>query len=191
MAAIGSVVVPPLNSDREAAYDIIVLVSKATYLYTIPSFSAISLKLRHMSVRTEDESGVNLYDVFFHEFPGCSSLEVTHPVVIRVTNGCIVKVKQATMTIQYVYDVKITVFVLSGYSWRSSRGDYMNYNSLKLLSEHEVFVAYAWHWMQSDCSEEDSNSESDHSSLSSPTENDLDFDAGFTTHTNVWAQPKT
>ena len=83
---------PPLNSYREAAYDMVVLEAKSLYLYTIPSFCAITLKLKHMYVRAEDETGVNFYDVFFHDFPGCSSLDVAHPRVARVTNGCIVKV---------------------------------------------------------------------------------------------------
>lgn len=84
------VVVPPLNSHREeeAAYDMVVLEAKTSYLYTIPSFYVICLKLRYIYARAEDESGVNFYDVFFHEFPGCSSLQMSHPAVVRVTNGC-------------------------------------------------------------------------------------------------------
>ena len=83
---------PPLNREEEAAYDMVVLETKSVYSYTIPSFYAICLKLRHVYARAEDQSGVNFYDVFFHEFPGSSSLHVTHPAVVRVTNGCIVEV---------------------------------------------------------------------------------------------------
>ena len=87
-----SAAVPPLNSNREAAYDMVVLEVKSLYSYTIPSFYAITLKLLHMHVRPEDESGVNFYNVFFHEFLGCLGLQVTHPTVMCVTNGCILKV---------------------------------------------------------------------------------------------------
>lgn len=81
---------PPLNSSKAGAYDMIVLEAKARYLYSIPSFSA---KLRHIYVRIEDEStGMNFYDMFFHEYPGCSILEVTHLRVMWVTNRCIVEV---------------------------------------------------------------------------------------------------
>ena len=71
--ASGHDAVPPLNRRREeeAAYDMVVLEAKSLYSYTIPTFYAIGLKLRHVHVRTEDELGINFYDVFFHEFPGC------------------------------------------------------------------------------------------------------------------------
>lgn len=91
--ALESAVVPPLKNDRDATYDMIVLEVKSLHSYTIPSFYSITLKLRHIRVRCEDRLGVHYYDVFFHEFSGCSSLQVTHPAVVCVTNGCIVKVK--------------------------------------------------------------------------------------------------
>ena len=88
-----NVVVPPLNRAREteANYDLLVLEAKALYSYTIPSFYAIELQLRHVYIRTEDETGVNYY-VFFHEFPGCSNLQLPHPTVVSISNGCIVEV---------------------------------------------------------------------------------------------------
>ena len=96
--ALGNVVLPHLNSQREEAeYDMLVLESKALYSYRIPSFYAISLKLRHIYGRAEDESGVNFYDVFFHEFPGCSNLARSHPSIVGITNGCIVEVCSTTL----------------------------------------------------------------------------------------------
>ena len=91
MAKKSSTAAPHLNSYRDAAYDMVVLEAKSLYLYTIPTFCTITLKLKHMYMRTEDETGVNFYDVF-HYFPGCSSLDVAHPRVTCVINGCIVKV---------------------------------------------------------------------------------------------------
>ena len=57
---------------------------------------------------------------------------------------------------------------------------------MKLLSDHEVFVAYAWHWKQND--DDDIEDESCSRSMtpsppSSPSESELDFNAGFTTDT--------
>ena len=78
--------------EDDSPYDMIVLEAKSSYSYTIPSFYSVCLKLRHVYVRAEEPSGVNLYDVFFHEFPGCSSLQVSQPFVVRITNGCIVEV---------------------------------------------------------------------------------------------------
>lgn len=65
----------------------------------------------------------------------------------------------------------------------------LNYEDLKLLPNSDVFVAYAWHWKQSDDSsgEESMDSESVHSSISRTppplSEDELDFNTGFTTHT--------
>ena len=67
----------------------IVLEAKFSYSYTIPSFY---LKLRHVYARAKDNLGVHFYDVFFHEYPGCLSLQVPYPFVVRITNGCIVEV---------------------------------------------------------------------------------------------------
>ena len=60
----------------------------------------------------------------------------------------------------------------------------LDYSSINLLSDHEVFVAYAWHWKQYDDDDLEDESRSTTPSLpSSPSESELDFDAGFTTHT--------
>lgn len=92
--ATSHVVEPPLNRHREddSPYDMIVLKSISSYSYTIPSFYAISMKLRHVYARAEEDSGVNFYDIFLHEFPGCSSLQVSFPSIVCITNGCIVEV---------------------------------------------------------------------------------------------------
>ncbi len=42
-----------------------------TYLYTIPSFTAITLKLRHLKIAVEEEAGPVFYDSFqFYEEHG-------------------------------------------------------------------------------------------------------------------------
>ena len=58
----------------------------------------------------------------------------------------------------------------------------LDYGRMKLL---EVFVAYAWHWEQNDDDdiEDESCSQSMTPSLPSSPESELDFNAGFTTHT--------
>ena len=60
----------------------------------------------------------------------------------------------------------------------------LNYEELKLLSNHQVFVAYAWHWKED--IEENSRSttpESTNTSPSSPSESELNLNASLTTHT--------
>ena len=64
----------------------------------------------------------------------------------------------------------------------------MTFEDWKLLPDRDVFVTYAWEWLcrySSDCSEqEESSPESVYSPSSSlPSEDELDFDTGCTTHT--------
>lgn len=181
----GDVVLPPLNSEREEAeYETVVLESKAQYSYTIPSFYAISLKLRHVYGRAEDESGVNFYDMFFHEFPGCLSLELSHPSVVRITNGCIVEVCGTMYIALSCFTCFFFVFMQLD-EFQKGMNTQLSYKDLKLLSDHEVFVAYAWHWKQDDGSEDISSSASGstHSIPSSLSETEVDFNSSCTTHT--------
>jgi len=54
---------PPLSTDRSgASYDMVALEAKESCVYTIPSFSAITLKLKRMYVTSEDDDGVHYYD---------------------------------------------------------------------------------------------------------------------------------
>ena len=61
----------------------------------------------------------------------------------------------------------------------------LNYKDLKLLSDHEVFVAYAWRLKQDSDSEDSSSvaSESTNSVPSSPSETEVDISSSLTTHT--------
>ena len=60
------------------------------YDYTIPSFSVITVSLRHAFMQVENEHGqVQLIDVFFRDDP---SLEVQTPISVKVTKHCSVDV---------------------------------------------------------------------------------------------------
>ena len=88
----------PVVDQPSTTYNMTVLETKTSYLYTIPSFSAITLKLKHIYVRTDEEDGVFFFDVFFHEYPRCSRLEVTHPRLARITNGCLIEVNTVRLS---------------------------------------------------------------------------------------------
>ena len=68
------------------------------YTYTIPSFCAISLKLRHVQVMSESvndgDPGV-VYDVFFSEEEQTLSAS-SFPKQARITNGCTINVSVST-----------------------------------------------------------------------------------------------
>ena len=67
------------------------------YDYTIPSFSVITVSLRHAIMQIEDEHGqVQLIDVFFHEDP---SLEVLTPTSVKITKRCSIDVSFNTCLI--------------------------------------------------------------------------------------------
>ena len=59
----------------------------------------------------------------------------------------------------------------------------LDYSSMKLLSDHEVFVAYAWYWKQNEDEYPEDESCSTTPSLSPVSESELDFNTGFTSHT--------
>ena len=69
-----------------------------------PSFSAITLKLKHIYVKTDEDDGVFFFDVFFHDYPSCSRLEVTHPRLAWITNGCLIEVNTVRLShiVRYV-----------------------------------------------------------------------------------------
>ena len=59
------------------------------YDYTIPTFSVITVCLRHAVMQIKDEHGVDVIDVFFRDEP---SLEVLTPTSIKITKHCFVDV---------------------------------------------------------------------------------------------------
>ena len=65
--------------------------------------------------------------------------------------------------------------------FRKGLSEELEYENLKLLSAHEVFVAYAWHWKkhEDNCSTSSESIDTD----SSLSDTDFNFDAGFITHT--------
>ena len=61
------------------------------YDYTIPSFSVITVCLRHAVVQVDDEHGqLKVMDVFFRDDP---SLEIPTPISAKITKHCIVDVR--------------------------------------------------------------------------------------------------
>ena len=60
-----------------------------TYSYTIPSFSVITVKLRHAVIQYEDNGLLKLTDVFFREDP---SLNIQTPVSAMISDACVVDV---------------------------------------------------------------------------------------------------
>ena len=77
---------------QSTSYEMTVLETEASYLYTIPSFSAIMLRLKHVYIRTDEDAGVYFFDVFFHEYSSSFALEITHPRMAHITNGCLIEV---------------------------------------------------------------------------------------------------
>ena len=70
---------------------------KKVYSYTIPSFSAITVKLRHVVIVNDDSSGRISHrqptlDVFFCEDPSLTSVAV--PTKVRVVKACCVLVSE-------------------------------------------------------------------------------------------------
>ena len=68
-------------------FNMIVLKVKSSLLYTIPSFSAITLKLSHAYVRAKEDTGVVI-----RVFPWFSDPESYSPKGCSCSYGCIVKV---------------------------------------------------------------------------------------------------
>ena len=64
------------------------------YRYTIPSFSVITVYLRHARVQTEDDSGtISVLDVFFHDETN-SFFDIRLPVEVKVFESCVIQVRQ-------------------------------------------------------------------------------------------------
>lgn len=73
-----------------------ILAVKEVYTYTIPSFSAVTVRLRHVVVKNYDESigqqrnVSKTLDVFFCEDEGLTSLKP--PVRVKVIRACCIPV---------------------------------------------------------------------------------------------------
>ena len=61
-----------------------------TFSYTIPSFSVITVKLRHAVIQHQENGLLKLTDVFFHED---QSLNIQTPVSATVSDACVVDVR--------------------------------------------------------------------------------------------------
>ncbi len=81
--------------------EVTVLGIKRSYRYTIPSFSAITLNLKHVCIRTDEDEGAVFLDVFFNEMP--ANFSVTVPMQARITSACIVDVSTLTGSQNTVY----------------------------------------------------------------------------------------
>ena len=63
------------------------------YRYTIPSFSVITVYLRHARVQTEDDRGIiNTLDVFFYDETN-SFFNIRIPAEVKVLETCVVEVR--------------------------------------------------------------------------------------------------
>lgn len=58
------------------------------YRYTTPSFSAITMYLRHSCVQTEDDRGIiNVLDIFFHNKTN-SFFDIRIPAEVKIFETC-------------------------------------------------------------------------------------------------------
>lgn len=67
--------------------EVTILEANSSYTYTIPSFTAITLKLRHLKIAVEEEAGPVFYDSFFNEEHG-SFQDLPRQAI--VSKGCFV-----------------------------------------------------------------------------------------------------
>lgn len=81
-----------MDEDSEAT-EVTVLLVKESYTYTIPSFSAITIKLKHVQIGVEEEAGLGLvqYDAFFYE-GHCPNFQDRPPRQAAIKKGCLVDV---------------------------------------------------------------------------------------------------
>ena len=82
-----------LDSSVQPSQCVTVLSVKESYSYTIPSFSAITMKLRHVEIGVEENGQQAVYDSFFHEehFEFGSTQEIV-PKPVAIKKGCSVDV---------------------------------------------------------------------------------------------------
>ena len=95
---------PAIDDTFEPEDSILVILRvKEVYSYTIPSFSAITVKLRHVVVANDNSSGLISHnqptlDVFFREDPVLTSVCV--PTKVRVVKACCVPVSLVSINKQ-------------------------------------------------------------------------------------------
>lgn len=80
--------------------EVTVLEAKSSYSYTIPSFTAITLRLRHLKIAIEEEAGPVLYDSFFNEEHGSFQV-LPRQAIIR--KGCFVDVSYFPFNYSLLY----------------------------------------------------------------------------------------
>lgn len=71
--------------------EVTVLSVNKSYSYTIPSFCAITLKLRHVLISVEEKDGPANYDAFFNE-GDCPGFDKMLPKPVLVKTGCLIEV---------------------------------------------------------------------------------------------------
>ena len=143
--------------------EVIVLKIGKSYEYTIPSFSAITLQLKHVTIRIEEESGPGFNDVFFNEgpVPECPEFTAVLPKQAFITHGCLINVSCS----------KIILIVTIGKEFQYGVSDTLN---IETLPDDTIFVAYKWHWSAGDHQEK-----YDESNAYYEDELDVDFDIDF------------
>ena len=76
----------------EEGEEVTVLSVKKSYSYTIPSFAAITLRLRHVLILVEEKSGPANYDAFFNEGPDCLNFPEVLPRQALIKTVCLIEV---------------------------------------------------------------------------------------------------
>ena len=75
--------------------------------YTIPSFSVITVYLRHARVQTEDEHGtVRVLDVFFHDEAN-SFFGIRVPAEVRAFESCFVQVWHLPVPVAFIFTLLV------------------------------------------------------------------------------------
>lgn len=62
-----------------------------SWQYTIPSFSVLTIPLRHAEIQVEDSG---LLDVFFHDEPSINN-QTTLPLLAAITEACLIEARKS------------------------------------------------------------------------------------------------
>ena len=77
-----------LDSSVQPSQCVTVLSVKESYSYTIPSFSAITMKLRHVEIGVEENGQQAVYDSFHEEHFEFGSTQEIVPKPVAIKKGC-------------------------------------------------------------------------------------------------------
>ena len=78
----------PSRPTASRCMEVTVLSTKVSYSYTIPSFSAITLRLKHARIRSDDNTENVFFDVFFNQEPDCPDFNMILPKHQCLFSGC-------------------------------------------------------------------------------------------------------